>query len=170
MSVSVLGGFFTENRDILRYIGGAVVILLGLHIAGVFKIGFLKRHFSLNAKMDCFFGKGGLAVFFTGCAFALGWTPCVGPILASILMLASSEGNIFRGFWLLTVFSLGLAVPFMLAAVFINKFIVFFSIIKKYYRQIEIISGCLIICVGILLINDSFFKITNLILQFTGGY
>jgi cytochrome c-type biogenesis protein len=76
---------------------------------------------------------------------------------------------VFRGFWLLTVFSLGLAVPFMLTAVFINKFIAFFSVIKKYYRQIEIISGCLLICVGLLIINDSFFKITNLILQLVGS-
>jgi cytochrome c-type biogenesis protein len=175
MSAGAFGGFFAQHRNVLRIAGGGLVILFGLHIAGVFRIGFLNRQFSLNGKTGRFFGSkngasGGFAVFFTGCAFALGWTPCVGPVLASILMLASGEGNIVSGFWLLTFFSLGLAIPFILTAVFINKFVSFFGFIKKYYRQIEIVSGCLVICVGILLISDSFFKITTLIMQITGGY
>ncbi|MDR3113255.1 MAG: cytochrome c biogenesis protein CcdA [Endomicrobium sp.] len=169
MSAGALGGFFEQNRNALRIAGGIIVIIFGLHIAGVFKIGFLNRQFSLNGTIERFFGKSGFAAFFTGCAFALGWTPCIGPVLASILMLASGEGNVFIGFWLLTFFSLGLTVPFILTAVFIDRFVSFFGIIKKYYRQIEIISGILLICVGILLINDGFFKITTTILQFAGG-
>jgi cytochrome c-type biogenesis protein len=169
MSAGVLGGFFEQNRNALRIAGGVIVIIFGLHIAGVFKIGFLNRQFSLNGAIERFFGKGGFASFFTGCAFALGWTPCVGPVLASILMLASGEGSVFMGFWLLAFFSLGLAVPFILTAVFIDRFVSVFGIIKKYYRQIEIISGILLISVGILLINDGFFKITTMILQFASG-
>ena len=172
MSAAVFGGFFEQNRNVLRIAGGIIVIIFGLHIAGVFNISFLNRRFSLTDFVG-FTGLPGivagrlsfLAPFFTGCAFAFGWTPCVGPVLASILTLALGEGNVWRGFLLLALFSSGLAAAFMLTAIFINKFISFFNAIKKYYRQIEILSGILLTCVGIILINDGFFKITTLILQ-----
>ncbi len=163
MSVSWLGGLAGAYKNILRYIGGAVVILFGLHLAGVFKIKFLYRQASVSNDKISAASWGG--VFLTGAAFALGWTPCVGPVLASILLVASTQGSVLSGFWLLLFYSLGLGIPFMLTALFINWFLNLFNSIKKYYGIIEKISGILLIFVGILLITDGFSKITVFILQ-----
>jgi cytochrome c-type biogenesis protein len=97
--------------------------------------------------------------------FALGWTPCIGPVLASILIVASTQETVLSGLWLLVFYSLGLAIPFTLTALFINKFLGFFEIIKKYYRTIEIIAGILLIFTGILLVTNKFLKITSFFLS-----
>ena len=163
MSASWLGGFLGEYKSILRYAGGLAVIILGLHICGVFKIKFLYRQLSAADKISA--GAGWAGSFFVGCAFALGWTPCVGPILASVLLVASTQGSVASGFWLLVFYSLGLGVPFMLTALFINRFLKVSGFLKKHYKIIEILSGILLVVTGTLLINDSFTKVTVFLLQ-----
>ncbi len=160
VSATYIGSFFLNNINILRWIGGITVIIFGLHIAGIFKISFLYKQTSFFKPMEQ--NVNYITVFFIGCAFAIGWTPCVGPILSSILVLASTQETVNKGAILLISYSLGLGVPFILTALFINKFLTIFNFIKRYYRTIEIISGILLMAIGILLITDSFNKITML--------
>lgn len=159
LSATYIGSLFADNMTVLRWIGGITIILFGIHLTGLFKISFLYKQFSslsnVNKKTNYF------TVFIVGCAFAIGWTPCVGPILSSILILASTQGEIANGAILLSVYSLGLGIPFILTALFINKFLSLFNSIKKYYNYVEIITGILLILVGILMITDSFNTITN---------
>lgn len=162
MSASWLGGLLGANKDILRYIGGAVVILFGFHLTGVLKISFLNRQAQASSSENPATWAG---IFFVGAAFALGWTPCIGPILASILILASTDGSVSNGFLLLVAYSLGLALPFLFTALFINWFLKFFSSIKKYYAIIEKSAGILLIIIGILLITNGFSNLTIFILQ-----
>ncbi|MDR3256961.1 MAG: cytochrome c biogenesis protein CcdA [Endomicrobium sp.] len=164
MSASQLGSLFGKYKTILRYIGGCIVVLFGLNICTILKIKFLNKQFSYAGKSS----TGALTntgIFFMGIAFALGWTPCVGPILTSILIVASTQGTVLSGFWLLVFFSLGFGIPFILTALFVNRFLSAFKIIKKYYRTIEIISGLLLIFTGILLITNVFLKITSFMLS-----
>ena len=165
LSASWLGGVFIEFRDWLRYIGGAVIIIFGLHMAGIFRIKFLYRQASASGKIQS--GAAWAGAFFVGAAFAVGWTPCVGPILSSILILASTQGSAADGFWLLLVYSLGLGIPFILTSLFINWFLRFFNRIKKYYGVIEIVSGILLILIGALIITDGFSKITEMVMKLT---
>ena len=108
---------------------------------------------------------GYLGSFLIGLAFAIGWTPCIGPILSSILILASVQETVYKGMMLLTVFSLGLGVPFLITALGINWALRLFTKIKKFYKVIEISSGILLIIVGILLITNSFQRITGYLIR-----
>jgi len=124
-----------------------------LHIAGVFKIGFLnyEKRFQFNNKP-----AGSLGAFLVGLAFAFGWTPCVGPVLAPILALSAKQETIKQGILLLSMYSLGLGIPFLLTGVSINAFLGFTRRIQKYYRLIEIVIGVGLIIMGILFITGSF--------------
>ncbi|MDD5021539.1 MAG: cytochrome c biogenesis protein CcdA [Endomicrobiaceae bacterium] len=163
LTATFIGSFLLTNLNVLKYIGGSIIIIFGLHLCGIFKIPFLYKQASVlhivNKKISY------LTSFFVGCAFAFAWTPCVGPILSSILILASTQGQIKDGALLLSFYSLGLAIPFILTALFINKFLVFFNKIKKYYHYIEIFCGILLILIGIMIMSDSFNKITGFLLQ-----
>ncbi len=163
MSASWLGTTLGEYKSVLRYAGGIIVIIFGLHLCGIFKIKFLYRQASATDKVSN--SAGWISTFLIGSAFALGWTPCVGPILASILLMASTQGSILSGFWLLVFYSLGLGIPFILTSLFINWFLKFAGFIRKYYKAIEITAGTLLILVGILLITDGFNKITVFLLK-----
>lgn len=164
ISATYIGSFFINNINILRWIGGIIVIIFGLHLTGVFKISFLYKQVSFLQKFEK--NTGYFTIFLIGCAFALGWTPCVGPILSSILVLASTQETVSGGAVLLAVYSLGLGIPFILTALFINKFLTMFNFIKKYYKIIEIVSGMLLIAIGVLLITDGFTLITRKIYAF----
>ncbi|MCL2335211.1 MAG: cytochrome c biogenesis protein CcdA [Endomicrobia bacterium] len=166
MSASWLGGLVGSHKDVLSYIGGAAVIIFGLHLIGVFRIGFLDRQASANGKLSS--AAGWFGTFLVGAAFALGWTPCVGPILSSILLLASTQGSVMTGFWLLVFYSAGIAVPFLLASLFINWFLKAFNSIKKYYGLIEKISGIFLIAVGILIITGGMEKMTIFAMKIFG--
>lgn len=158
LSVTFLGQFFLNHLDTIRYIGGSIIILFSLQMLGFFKIPFLYKQFSWLDKIKR--TSNYFTIFFIGCAFAISWTPCVDPILASILILASTSGTLVKGATLLLVYSLGLGIPFILTALFINKFIFIFNSLKKHYRLIEIISSILLILVGILVITGGFSQIT----------
>jgi cytochrome c-type biogenesis protein len=155
-SITSIGKFLINNQEIFRKAGGILIILFGIHITGIFKIKTLyyeKRVIPFEKL-----GKN-ISSILVGMAFAAGWTPCVGPILASILIYAGSMETISTGIWLLAVYSLGLAVPFVLTAYAISSFTAYFKKISKYLNAISIGSGVLLIVMGVLIFTN---KITML--------
>jgi len=158
LSVTIIGQFFLNNIDILRIVGGIIIIIFALHLIGIFKIKILYKQFGWMDKIKR--SSNYFTIYLIGCAFAFSWTPCVDPILASILIMAATQGTVAKGTMLLLIYSLGLAIPFILTALFINRFFVVFNTLKKYYRIIEIFSGTLLIIMGILIISGGFNKIT----------
>ena len=158
LSVTFIGQFFLNNIDILRTIGGIIIIIFALHLLGIFKIKILYKQFGWIDKVKR--TSNYFTIYFIGCAFAFSWTPCVDPILASILIMAATQGTVAKGTFLLLVYSLGLAIPFILTALFINRFFIIFNTLKKYYKIIEIVSGTLLIIIGILIISGGFNRIT----------
>ncbi len=163
LSVTIIGKFFLNNMNILRIAGGIIIIIFALHLIGIFKIKILYKQFSWidNIKRTSNY----FTIYFIGCAFAFSWTPCVDPILASILIMAATQGTIAKGTILLLIYSLGLAIPFILTTLFINRFFYLFNTLKKYYRLIEIISGLLLIVMGMLIISGGFNKITIFVMK-----
>jgi cytochrome c-type biogenesis protein len=130
-------------------IAGAVIVLFGLHLAGLFRIPWLYR----ERRMNVHTGPGPLGAGLLGAAFAFGWTPCIGPVLAGILTLAAAEGTVARGVLLLSLYSLGLAVPFLLMAVSFERALRLFSRVKRHFRAIELGSGALLVAVGLLVMS-----------------
>jgi cytochrome c-type biogenesis protein len=136
---------------VLRPIAGAIVILFGLHAMHVLPIQLLYRQRSLQvARLP----RGYLGPLLVGMAFAFGWTPCVGPILASVLALAATEGGVGRGMGLLFVYSLGIGVPFVLAGFAVRWLLGFLRRYKRSARVVEIVSGALLIVVGVLILTN----------------
>ena len=131
-------------------LGGLLILLFGVHLSGLFHFGILlgEKRIHLHSKPS-----GYLGTFLVGLAFAAGWTPCIGPILASILMMAATSGQAGRGLWLLTIYSAGLGLPFLISGVLFHQFLTFFKHFRKHIRLTEIITGVLLMAVGILLIS-----------------
>ena len=142
-----IGSLFTRHQNIVNIVCGLIVIFFGLNFMGVFKINLFKgMQKSVNTDNMNFFS----AVLF-GIVFSLGWTPCVGAFLGSALMMASREGQALQGILMLLCYSLGLGIPFILSAVLIDSLKGAFTFIKKHYKIINFVSGCLLIVVGILM-------------------
>jgi cytochrome c-type biogenesis protein len=152
-SATFIGTFLQDNIRWFEIFGGVVVIILGLHFAGVFKLKFLERERKIHVKNK---RLGLLGTFAVGMAFGAGWTPCVGPILGSILTLAATTQNVGKGILLLVFYSLGLGLPFFLAGILIHKFFEYFKAIRKYFKIITAVGGVLLIIVGVLLISGYF--------------
>ncbi|WP_099827566.1 cytochrome c biogenesis CcdA family protein [Oceaniglobus indicus] len=152
-TASAFGAFFLQNQQLLAQISGVVVIVFGLHFVGVFRIPLLNREARLDAG-----DKGGSAfgAFVLGLAFAFGWTPCIGPQLGAILSLAASEASVSRGTLLLGVYAAGLGIPFLLAAMFIQRSMGVMNRIKPWMGVIEKAMGALLILVGIALLTGAF--------------
>jgi cytochrome c-type biogenesis protein len=150
-SASVIGHFLFRNRNIVGKIAGALVIIFGLHTMGVFRIPFLEQQKRLQAGAK---PKSVLGAMVVGMAFGFGWTPCIGPILSGILVLAGTRETIREGVVMLAVYSLGLGVPFILTALAINKFFAATGKIRRYYHAIEVASGALLVGIGVLLFTD----------------
>ncbi len=150
-SATYVGAFFQENQVLIRRIGGVIVILLGIHITGVIKLNLLEREkrFEFTDKPIGYLGS-----VLVGIAFAAGWTPCIGPILASILLYASTSENVGSGIILLIAYSMGLGVPFLISALAFNSFLTYFSKFNRYLRIVSIISGIFLIVIGFLLVFD----------------
>ena len=152
-SASAIGSFLLHNLRIVQKIAGVVLIVLGLHLAGIFRIGFLNRDTRIQTSRRPASAAGALLV---GMAFGFGWTPCIGPILGGILTIAGSKSSVWEGVLLLAVYSAGLGVPFFLTSLAIDKFFAASARVRKYYRVIEIIAGALVILLGILLFTGRF--------------
>jgi cytochrome c-type biogenesis protein len=150
-----LGTGLAPYRIWFGRIGGVLVILFGLFMLGLFKIPYLQADRRIKMPSWLKVGKpsSSLAI---GSAFALGWTPCVGPILASILLLASTSGTIFQGAFLLAIFSLGLAIPFITVALLYSRATKYIEKISGVLRWVEIIGGVFLVILGGLLVTDNF--------------
>ncbi len=159
---SAIGQLLREYLDILAKIAGVVIIIMGLHFMGLFKIRFLlmEKRYQADAKPATFIGA-----YVIGLAFALGWTPCIGPVLASILAIAASEESVSRGAFLLAVYSAGLGVPFLLAAFAINGFLSFMKRFRKHMRTVEIIMGLFLVITGIMFLTGSMQIISTWLLE-----
>ena len=152
-TATLLGQALLRHRDWISRIGGIVIIIFGLYLLGVLNSGFLsrERRFHVADKPVGYFGT-----VVVGVAFGAGWTPCLGPILGSILVYTSSQADLAKGMWLLLAYSLGLAVPFLLSAVAIERFSAFFQRMRRQMVWVSRISGAVLIGIGILLVTNYF--------------
>jgi cytochrome c-type biogenesis protein len=153
-----VGQLMARYKAVLAQVAGVVIILFGLHLTGIFKIKALYT----DARLHSIKGSstwGG--AFLIGFAFAFGWTPCVGPILAVILGIAAVQDSVFKGILLLAVYSLGLAVPFLMTALLMGRFMKFYSGFRRHMQAVEVASGALLIVLGALLVFGRFTIISN---------
>lgn len=150
-SSSFIGGLLIKYQDYLRIVGGLITILLGLFLTGLIKVDFLMK----EKRFNIYRGPAGfMGAFLIGMSFAAGWTPCIGPILATILIYTSSQGTTTFGLQLLGIYSAGLALPFLLSAFAINIFFTYSRKLTYFIRGVTIISGVILISFGILLLLD----------------
>lgn len=147
-SASLLGSWLFTYKDLLNRIGGIVLVIFGISFLGLLKLPFLYREVKLNVRAT----GGYVGAFIFGFIFALGWTPCVTPILSSILIYASTEDSIYRGFLLLFFYALGIGIPFILVAIFIDAYLRNMSKIKKILPYMSSIGGIFLILVGVYMI------------------
>lgn len=159
LSASAVGRFLLYNQVLLRQVGGVLVILFGLSMMGIFRLGFLQREKRVQLRPK---GTGPLGSLLLGMAFSAGWTPCIGPILASILILASNSASVWQGAGLLAVYSAGLGIPFLITAASLGWFLKFSHRLRPIMGRIEFISGVLLVIVGILIYTNSFARLSAL--------
>jgi cytochrome c-type biogenesis protein len=152
-AASAIGQFLASQQALFNRIAGAIIIVFGLHTMGVLRIEWLyqERRLQTSRKPAGFIGAG-----LVGIAFAFGWTPCIGPILAGILAVAGAQETVGHGVRLLAVYSLGLGVPFLVTALMIDRFFAAKTRISRYYHTIELISGALLVIVGLLIFTNRF--------------
>ncbi len=165
-SATYVGGFMQEHMTAIRRVGGLLVIIFGIHLTGLVPLKFLlaDKRVSIHRKPAGYLGS-----LLVGLAFAGGWTPCIGPILASILMVAATEETVYHGILLLFIYSMGLAIPFFIAALALHHFLVFFNRFKKYIRICEIVTGVLLILVGVLIFGNYLSILGSLSNRLIGG-
>lgn len=157
-SATGIGSLLLARKQILYKIAGIVIIVFGLHVLGVFKIKALyqdKRFHDVQKP------RGAWGVLLFGLVFAFGWTPCIGPILAGILTLAGAQQTVMQGTILLAVYSLGLAVPFLLTSLGLNHFLAFYGRFKRHFRALEIVSGLMVVTIGVLIVTGSLTRLNG---------
>lgn len=152
-SATLIGRSLAEYQPIIRRVGGIIIVVFGLHLTGVFKIKFLFREKRLHLKRKPM-GLAGSAL--VGVTFAAGWTPCLSPILSTILLAASVQATVGRGVLLLAAYSAGFAIPFLFTSLVVNSFLVYFGRLKRYLGAVSFLSGLFLIAVGILLFINYF--------------
>ena len=149
---SALGQWVQAHKSGLAIIAGTVIIGFGLHFLGLLRVPLLYRQARFQARTE---GASLVGAFVMGLAFAFGWTPCIGPVLATVLTLAANEGSLGAGVRLLLVYSLGLGVPFVLAAAAIGPFIAFLQRFRRHLRHVEMVMGVLLVLTGVLMLTGS---------------
>ncbi len=150
VSATLVGQMLQQYRDEIAWIAGAIIIVLGLHFMGVFRIGLLYREARVETKRK---PMGLFGAYVVGLAFAFGWTPCVGPILTTILMIAGAEETAMRGGLLLLFYAIGIGLPFLLAALFLQRFMGFIQRFRRHLGLMEKIIGGFLILTGILIMT-----------------
>jgi cytochrome c-type biogenesis protein len=153
-SAQLFGRIFIEYQDMIRKIGGLIIVILGIHIIGIVNIGMLQRERRFH-----FFRErpaGFLGSFLVGMGFAAGWTPCIGPILSMIFAMAITSESSWAGVLLFVSYSMGLAIPFMLTSLGISTFLRYFQKLRQHMRVISIVTGVLLIVTGALIFFNSF--------------
>lgn len=147
-SATFIGSYLHDHMHLMQKIGAILIMLFGLHVTGILPIQMLLGEKRVNIRSK---PAGYLGSILVGITFAAGWTPCIGPILASILMVAAAEDTVNRGIILLLAYSLGLGIPFFLASLTIHRFLTLFNRFKKFIRIFEIATGLFLIVIGILI-------------------
>lgn len=166
LTATLVGKTLFQYQKAIRIAGGILIILFGLQLMGVLNFDFLTRERKLSIATK---GASYIGSFLIGVTFAAAWTPCAGPILGSILVLAGTKANVLMGAKLLTVYSLGIAVPFFITAILVDSFLEYFNRIKKLMGIINIIGGVFLIIVGILVATNYLAIISEKLLRsFTG--
>ena len=163
-SASFLGVFLRVYEVWIARVGGVLIIILGLHLAGIFRIAPLmrERRIHVNDKPAGYIGTLGV-----GAAFGAGWTPCIGPVLGAILTLAGTQESVWSGVLLLSVYSLGLAIPFLVSALALDLFLGTFSKFRRFLPVVEKASGVMLIILGLLLATGSFTILSSYLVRFT---
>ena len=154
-----VGSFLRSHQTVVNIVSGLIVIFFGLNFLGVFHINLFKGGKRNVIKEDMNF----FSALIFGVIFSLGWTPCVGAFLGSALMLASQQGHVFKGMLMLLAYSLGLGIPFILSAVLIDYLKSAFNWIKRNYRVINIVSGCLLVLIGVMMATGTLGRLLSLL-------
>lgn len=162
-SASLIGQVLLKHQTVLAQIAGVVIIIMGLHFLGLFKLNFLYKEARPDASKVT---SGPVGSYVMGLAFAFGWTPCIGPILATILALAGTEDSAAQGALLLGVYSLGIGIPFMLAAFFAKPFMAFMMKFRRHLGSVEKTMGGMLVVTGFLFITGSITWIANYLIEF----
>jgi len=160
LSSSFLGNVFSRYETWIMRIGGLMLVVMGINMLGVLKIPFLNREKMVHLKEK---PVGLVGSFVVGVTFSLGWTPCIGPVLASILLIASAGGSPFAGVHLLGLYSLGLAIPFFVAAILVTRLM---GLMRRYghiVKHTSMVLGCLLIVIGILLLSGYWRMLNSLL-------
>lgn len=157
-SATYLGQLLVHYQTWIMRVGGVLIIIMGIRFAGIIRIPFLDvdKRFEMKKKP-----LGYLGSFLAGIVFAAGWTPCIGPILSTILIYASTSQRLTTGIFLLAAYSLGLGVPFFLSSLAFSMFLSAFQKVRRYMRAITVVSGIFLILLGILFLTDQFRSITS---------
>lgn len=161
-----IGQALTSKLEVLTKVAGVVVVIFGLHTMGIFRIKalFAERRFHILPKNMGFFGA-----FLIGMMFAIGWTPCIGPVLSGIIAIAANSGTVYKGMVLLLFYSLGLGAPFLAAGFATGTLIKYLSSVKKYFRVVEIASGILLVIIGSMIFTGSFQALSGWASRVFGG-
>ncbi len=152
-SASLVGKIFTNYQIWITRVGGVFIIIFGLHLMGVVNLGLLQREKKIHLGRR---PLGYLGSFLVGIVFAVGWSPCIGPILGAILFYAASKNSVVLGISLLATYSLGLAIPFFLSSLALEVFLEHYGKLRKHLRLVSLISGGLLVVVGVLLATNYF--------------
>ena len=157
-SASYLGGLIYNYRELIRIIGGIFIIILGVHLTGIIRIRGLdfEKRINMEKKPLHFFGT-----FIVGMAFGAGWSPCIGPLLGSIIIIAGSQETVWQGIVLLAIYSAGLAIPFIIMSVFINFLLIFIKKASRVLQYINTAAGILLIIVGLILVTNKLYVLTG---------
>ena len=153
-----IGQILLSKTRLLGQLAGLVLIVFGVHLLGIVKINFLykdKRFHNVNKP------RGVLGALVLGLAFAFGWTPCIGPILAGILTLASTKQTVAQGVFLLAVYSMGLGIPFLMTSLGLKQFLAFYGRFKRHFHAVEMVSGALVIAVGLLIMTNNLSRLAS---------
>jgi len=151
LTVSFLGKFFLNNSNILRIIAGMVIIFFSLQLIGIINFKFMNKDIKIFTNQ---YNSNITFPLLVGAAFGFGWTPCIGPILGSILALATIEENFINSILLLSFYSLGLAIPFIISGILINKFLFFSKSLRKYVSKITKVGGVILLLTGIAILTN----------------
>ena len=156
-SASLIGQILTHYQDLIRKVGAGLIVLFGLYLTGLIKLKFLMIEKRLRLRSR---PAGYLGSFLIGAAFAAGWTPCVGPVLGTVLLYASMSDTLTDGVSLLTFYSLGLGAPLFLSAVGLDRFLACFRQVRAYLGVVSVVSGIVLILLGVMMYRDSLAHLT----------
>ena len=153
-SASYLGGLMFTYKKLIRIIGGILIIILGIHLTGLIRVPGLdfEKRITLEKKPLHFFGT-----LIIGMAFGAGWSPCIGPLLGSILIIAGNQETVWQGVILLGIYSSGLAIPFIIISIFINFLLTFIKKASKVLKYVNVVAGVVLIVVGLILVSNKLY-------------